>query len=50
MLVENITAELRITDPDQVGIYRKLTDRLWSVAAEGDEARAILARAARTFR
>ncbi|MGP4018271.1 DUF5753 domain-containing protein [Saccharopolyspora sp. 5N708] len=50
VLVENITAELRITDPDQVGIYRKLTDQLWSVAAQGDEARAILSRIAGTFR
>lgn len=42
VLVENISAEHRVKDPDQVEIYRRLTDRLWDVAAQGDEARAIL--------
>lgn len=46
VLVENITAEIRITDEAEVAIYDRLTDRLWTVAAEGDEARALLSRAA----
>ncbi|MBE9372929.1 hypothetical protein IQ251_00560 [Saccharopolyspora sp. HNM0983] len=41
-LVENITAEIRIRDEDEVATYHTLTDRLWNVAAEGDDARAIL--------
>lgn len=42
VLVETITDELRIRDPEQVATYNLLTDRLWKVAAEGDAARAIL--------
>ncbi|MEU6641982.1 Scr1 family TA system antitoxin-like transcriptional regulator [Saccharomonospora sp. NPDC046836] len=34
------------TDPDDVALYRALTDRLWDVAAEGDDARTLLARVA----
>lgn len=49
VLVETITAELRIRDADQVAIYNTLTDRLWSVALEGQEARALLARIAAGF-
>jgi transcriptional regulator with XRE-family HTH domain len=45
-LVENVTAEIRIEDGDEVAIYHQLTDRLWKVAAERDQARAILARIA----
>ena len=44
--VELVHAELRIIDPEQVAIYSKLTDRLWSVALEGNDARALLARVA----
>lgn len=44
VFVENITAELQIVDPDQVAIYNRLTDQLWSVAVEGDQARTLLAR------
>ncbi|MDI2026981.1 helix-turn-helix transcriptional regulator [Saccharopolyspora sp. TS4A08] len=40
--VEHVSAELTIDDPDQVAIYHRLMDRLWQVAAEGDEARTIL--------
>lgn len=43
-LVENITAEIKVTDPGEVSIFHTLTDRLWNVAAERDEARALLAR------
>ncbi|MBB5159161.1 helix-turn-helix domain-containing protein [Saccharopolyspora phatthalungensis] len=41
-LVENITAEIRITDEDEVATYHTLTDRLWNVAAQDDKARTIL--------
>lgn len=44
--IELVHAELRITDPEQVAIYNKLTDRLWTVAVEGDEARKLLLRLA----
>ncbi|GAA0638421.1 helix-turn-helix transcriptional regulator [Kutzneria viridogrisea] len=40
--VEHIAGELRITDAEQVAIYNRHADILWSAAAEGDEARAIL--------
>jgi transcriptional regulator with XRE-family HTH domain len=46
VLADHMTAELRITDPDQVATYHRITDLLWSVAAEGDAARAVLARIA----
>jgi len=34
-----------VTTAEDVGLYRRITTDLWSVAAEGDEARAILSRA-----
>jgi transcriptional regulator with XRE-family HTH domain len=46
VLVETVAEELRIDDPDQVALYRRLTDRLWTVAVEGDEARGVLTRLA----
>ena len=46
VMVETVTRELRITDPDEIDMYTDLTDQLWSVAAEGDEARALLSRIA----
>lgn len=46
VMVETVTRELRITDPDEIAAYGALTDRLWSVAVEGDEARGVLARIA----
>ena len=49
VLVENITAELRITDPDQIVVYHRLTDRLWNAAVEGDEARALLHQTAERY-
>jgi transcriptional regulator with XRE-family HTH domain len=42
VLVESVTAELRITDPDQLATYHRLTDRLWTTAAEAEEAQALL--------
>lgn len=48
VLVETAAEELRITDPDQVALYNRLTDRLWTVAIEGDEARSLLSRIATT--
>jgi transcriptional regulator with XRE-family HTH domain len=44
VFVELVTSEVRVTDTDEIAIYHRLTDRLWSVAVEGDEARALLAR------
>jgi transcriptional regulator with XRE-family HTH domain len=46
VLVENVTAELRISDPDQLATYHRLTDELWRTAAEADEARDILKKVA----
>ncbi|CRK59186.1 putative DNA-binding protein [Alloactinosynnema sp. L-07] len=43
VMVETITGESHVSDPDEVGTYMELTDRLWAVAAEGDQARALLA-------
>jgi transcriptional regulator with XRE-family HTH domain len=43
-LVENITAEIRIEDASEVAIFHTLTDRLWKVAAERDDARSVLGR------
>ncbi|GAA4013045.1 helix-turn-helix transcriptional regulator [Allokutzneria multivorans] len=43
VLVETVTAEHRITDPEQVTVYNRLADRLWDSAAENDAARAALA-------
>ncbi|WP_034268556.1 helix-turn-helix domain-containing protein [Haloechinothrix halophila] len=44
VMVETLTFERRITDPDEVQTYIDYTDRLWKVAAEGDDARTILTR------
>jgi hypothetical protein len=46
VIIELAHAEVRITDPEQVAIYAKLADRLWSVAAEGGAARTLLLRQA----
>lgn len=46
VLVENVTAELRINDPDQIATYHRLTDRLWRTAAEAEDARNILQKVA----
>jgi hypothetical protein len=46
VLVETAAEELRIDDPDQVALYHRLTDRLWTVAVEGAEVRSLLARVA----
>jgi transcriptional regulator with XRE-family HTH domain len=45
VMVETVSAELSITDPDQVAIYERLTDRVWGVAVENEEARRLLVRA-----
>lgn len=42
VMVETLTFERRITDPDEVRTYSDYADRLWKVAAEGDQARALL--------
>jgi transcriptional regulator with XRE-family HTH domain len=43
---ETVTGEQRTSDPDELALYNKLTDRLWTVAVEGDKAHAVLARVA----
>jgi transcriptional regulator with XRE-family HTH domain len=45
-LVDTLSSELRIDDPEQVAVYHRVVDRLWPVAAEAGEARAVLARIA----
>jgi transcriptional regulator with XRE-family HTH domain len=44
--VELAHTEMATREPADVELYNRLADRLWSVAAEGDEARALLARVA----
>lgn len=46
VLIEDLSGERRITDPREVDTYRHATDRLWQVAAEGEQARAVLTRTA----
>ncbi|MFI9817558.1 helix-turn-helix domain-containing protein [Saccharothrix variisporea] len=47
--VETVTAELEVTDPDEVATYNKLADMLWSAAAERDDARALLTASAQMW-
>jgi transcriptional regulator with XRE-family HTH domain len=49
VLVETVSEELRVVDPDQVSIYARLVDRLWAEAIEGDQAQALLIRAVASF-
>lgn len=49
VMVETIAGEITTPDPDEVALYRRLTDRLWDVAAVGDAARAILVACARRW-
>ena len=42
--VETVASDDRVIDPDHVAIYNRLADELWSVAVEGDDARALLLR------
>ncbi|MGH3517014.1 MAG: helix-turn-helix domain-containing protein [Haloechinothrix sp.] len=42
--VEVLNTEVTTRDPDDVKMYADYLDAMWSVAAEGDEARAILSR------
>jgi transcriptional regulator with XRE-family HTH domain len=49
VLVETVSEELRIVDPEQVALYHRLTDRLWSAAVTDDEARAVLTGIAATL-
>jgi transcriptional regulator with XRE-family HTH domain len=48
-MVETVAGEITTLDPDDVALYRRLTDRLWEAAAEGDEARSILVACARRW-
>lgn len=42
VLVETVDSEINTDSPDDLATYNKLADMLWSVAAEGDDARRIL--------
>jgi transcriptional regulator with XRE-family HTH domain len=46
VFVELVTSEVQVDAPEDVAVYNRLTDRLWSVAVEHDEARALLTRIA----
>lgn len=46
VIVEINHTEVVATDPDDVSLYRAITDGLWEAAAEGDDAREILTRIA----
>jgi transcriptional regulator with XRE-family HTH domain len=50
VVVEVNHTDVPVTDPEDVALYRLITDRLWSVALEGDRARALLARIAADVR
>ncbi|MFD9887982.1 helix-turn-helix domain-containing protein [Amycolatopsis sp. NPDC059027] len=43
---ETVTGEQRTVDVDEVALYNKLADRLWTAAVERDEARELIARIA----
>lgn len=42
--VEVNHTEISVTEPEDLDLYRRITDRLWTVALEGDEARELLSR------
>ncbi|PKW18899.1 helix-turn-helix domain-containing protein [Saccharopolyspora spinosa] len=44
VLIETVNTEIIVTDPAEIDQYRRQADALWTVAAEGNEARALLAR------
>lgn len=44
VMIETPTAELTIDDPDEVATFDKIADLMWTVAEEGDAARATLLR------
>jgi len=46
VLVETVDTELSLTDPEEVALYQRMADAMWTVAATGDAARAILVRLA----
>lgn len=42
VLVETVSAEMSISDPDEIAVYHRLADALWTVAATGTAARSLL--------
>jgi transcriptional regulator with XRE-family HTH domain len=44
--VEINHTEVVVTDPEDIALYERITENLWSVAVEGDEARGVLGRIA----
>lgn len=49
VMVETLHREVPADDPEDVALYGRIADTLWSVAAEGDDARAILLECARRW-
>jgi hypothetical protein len=47
VLVETLSAELTLRDPDDVLVYLRLFDMLWNIASRGEAATDILARVLR---
>lgn len=50
VLVETLHREASTEDPDDVVLYERIAEQLWSVAVEGDEARAVLRQVAAELR
>lgn len=42
VMVETVAGEITTPEPDELDLYRRLTERLWSVAAQGADARSVL--------
>ncbi|MGH3862521.1 helix-turn-helix domain-containing protein [Actinokineospora sp.] len=47
VIVEINHTEIRISEPDDIELYERITADLWRIAAEGDDARALLRRIGR---
>lgn len=46
VVVETVNAEIKVRDMDDVALHERLLGLLWTVAVEGDQARALLAKVA----
>jgi transcriptional regulator with XRE-family HTH domain len=46
VVAETVNAEITVHDPDDVALHERLIDMLWSVAADGNEARTLLSQIA----
>lgn len=50
VLVETLSAELTVTEPDDVGLYERIFETMWTRAVTGDAARGLLLRASEAIR